>query len=150
MEHEHEDLLRDGSSMRLRAAGVIDDRRVVVGFREAGQVSLYCGVDPVFQFNRKNEIRRVYFNGNRLAAESGRLVHLERSEGVGRLHFETRDVSPETFANLIASLDQWLHQIERCEQWEVQGGDAEEFRQRIQDWCERLLRPFRIAGSANA
>ena len=57
-ERDREDLLRDGRLMPLRGECLIDGVKVVLGFRSQGQLSLYCGPDPVFQFNAARELRR--------------------------------------------------------------------------------------------
>jgi hypothetical protein len=66
-EQDREDLLRDGRAMPLRGECTLSGSQVVIGFRSAGQLSLYCGPDPVFQFNAEQKLRRAFFQGRRFA-----------------------------------------------------------------------------------
>mgnify|MGYP003681535513 CR=1 FL=1 len=75
-EQDREDLLRDGHQMSIRGETIINGIVVTIGFRSLGQLSMYCGADPVFQFNADHQLRRVFFEGERIAADAGRLVLL--------------------------------------------------------------------------
>lgn len=51
---------------------------VVVGFRRNGALSIYFGADLVVQFDPQGRIRRAYWHGDLLKAESGQLVRLQK------------------------------------------------------------------------
>tara|TARA_R110002049_G_scaffold2750_2_gene21496 strand:- start:295574 stop:296080 length:507 start_codon:yes stop_codon:yes gene_type:complete len=110
-EHDRENLLRDGKTMSVRGEATIDGVTVVVGFRDQGQASLYCGVDPVFQFNAQHQLRRVYYHGQRYAADNGNLVLLDRTSSGGRVILKRRRVSSETKHAIVNSVDQWIERI---------------------------------------
>ncbi|NNE01189.1 MAG: hypothetical protein HKN47_28070 [Pirellulaceae bacterium] len=125
-EHDHEDLLRDGRKMPLRGRTQIGDTAVVVGFRQQGQLSLYCGVDPVFQFDLQQKLRRVYFSGERFMAQSGELVQLIRTHRGGRVTFAKRPFGPQQASEILNSSSRWIDQLRGIVKsasngWEVVG-----------------------------
>ena len=61
---------------------------VVAGFRRDGQISLYFGAEPVYQFNDHGEFRRGFWRGCLLKADDRRLVRLRRSEHAELLRSE--------------------------------------------------------------
>ena len=86
-ENDRENLLRDAKMMPVRGETQIDGHTIVIGFRSDSQASLYCDADPVFQFNANNQLRRVYFHGERYAAEQGVLIKLTRESQGGKVVF---------------------------------------------------------------
>jgi len=154
-EHDREDLLRDGRMMGLRGECLVAGTPVVIGFRSAGQVSLYCGSDPVFQFNAESKLRRVYFQGRRFSAEHGRLVELARESRGGKVEFVKTQLDPATESIMLSSLQDWLHKIRdaarsKATLWRVVDGDTNPFREQLLHWLERLPKVPGIAGAPNA
>lgn len=152
-EHDREDLLGEARNMPLRGQCTMDGVVVVVGFRDRGQVSLFCGVDPVFQFNSRNELRRAYFGSCRYRAENGRLVELTRERRGGRVAFETAPAANALVEELMESLRSWIDRIRDAAEtgsWQVVGEPVEQFRSRLQTWLTEVDGQPRIAASPNA
>lgn len=140
-ERDREDLLRDGRNMPLRGERTIDGVQVVVGFRSRGQLSLFCGADPVFQFNRDRDLRRVFFQGRRFAAEQGRLVELIRSSRGGKVQFEVEQVQPSMQKLILASLEDWLQKVrdavdDDATGWRIIGEDANTLQEELVRWLQ--------------
>ena len=111
-EHDREDLLRDGKRMPLRGKAIIDGETIVVGFRSDGQMSLYSGADPVFQFNQSQQLRRAFVEGQRYAAENGTLVKLTRESIGGRVCFERKSITAESELQIRKALSAWIVRIQ--------------------------------------
>ncbi len=154
-EQDREDLLRDGRMMLLRGECLIDGVPVVVGFRSRGQLSLYCGPDPVFQFNAERQLRRVYFRSRRFAAENGCLVELTRLQRGGKVKFESKQVDPQTQMNILSCLSGWLREIRDAVRsnhtdWRIVDGNLSIFRARLSDWFDQDWSNVQIASAPNA
>ena len=152
-EHDREDLLRDGRNMPLRGQCWIDGIKVVVGFRDRGQLSLYCGADPVFQFNEHCQLRRAFCDGNRFAAEKGAIVQLNRTTRGGKVTFESSPVDLETQSSLATSLKSWIDAIRVAtseSRWETADGNSSQFLDRIGQWLEEYPQELVIARTPNA
>lgn len=153
-EQDRENLLRDGKQMGLRAECFIGGVVVVIGCRAQGQVSIYVGSDPVFQFNSSLELRRVFFKGTRYAASQGKLCELVRAGTSGRLRFAMRGIGADVEAAMIASLEANLTRIRASLEaseadWRLVGGDFSEFQSQILDWIADVLVNVKIAESPN-
>ena len=154
-EHDREDLLRDGRQMPARGECVIEGTTVLCGFRDGGQLSLYCGPDPVFQFNSNRELRRVYYDGRRFAAQRGQLAELTRERRGGRVEFVSKTVDAETCSIIMLSLWRWITRIQdalesRPDEWRAANDEASVLRQRLTDWIQSLPTDLPIALSPNA
>lgn len=149
-EQDREDLLKDGKQMGLRAECSIDGVVFVIGFRSQGQVSIYVGSDPVFQFNSSVELRRVFSHGKRYAAIQGRLCELVRSGVSDRLGFVTQAVPDDVETAIVATLELSLARIQGALEgpeadWRLVGGDFAEFQSQLSAWIVRVLSHVRIA-----
>lgn len=154
-ERDREDLLADGTAMPIRGEAILEMKVVLVGFRPGGQVSLYVGPDPVFQFNADNQLRRVYWNENRYSAIDGRLCLLERDRRGGQVTFRNDPVAQKTqdaIRNDIESRLSWLGRAisDASTQWRVVGTDEMDFRRRIEDWLGKMSGSLRIASTPGA
>ncbi len=153
-EQDREDLLSDAKQMLLRAECTIDGVVFVIGFRSQGQVSIYVGPDPVFQFNSSLELRRVFFNGKRYAAIQGRLCELTRQETSGRVRFSPQAILAKVETEIAATLESNLVQIQmalesRQAGWQLVGGDFLGFQRQLSDWLASVLGNVKIAGTPN-
>lgn len=131
-EQDREDLLRDGRAMTLRGEMTIGDTVVVVGFRAGTQMSVYVGADPVYQFNADHQVRRVFYDRQRYAADHGRLLHLQRDTKGGRVQFSPVPITVALEQTILADLQQWLVAIGQTldtgrDSWKVAGDNAEAF-----------------------
>jgi len=148
-EHPREDLLRDGVTMPVRGRWLAPDgQSVFVGFRSNGQMSLYLGEDPVYQFNTQHALRRAFVAGQRYAAEAGRLQRLTAPIRGSRLQFQHVLLDDVTSAGFLAECEARLQMIEaqlatddlRCLEARP---DVAEFIACLRDWCAR--RPARLS-----
>ncbi|WDQ15613.1 hypothetical protein [Rhodopirellula sp. P2] len=80
--HDREDLLIEGVNLpeRARLRHGASGREWVIGWRTGGGPAIYDGPDRVYQFNADNQLRRVYLEGCKLAAQGGKLCELKRAE----------------------------------------------------------------------
>ena len=149
-ENDREDLLRDAKMMPIRGETQIDENMIVIGFRSDGQLSLYCDADPVFQFNAEKELRRVYYNGVRYAAEQGVLVELTRNSQGGKVAFNRQAVSAEIASEIMQVLTTLLSKIAQSAMavWKT-AGDETEFTARVQRWMHEKDLFHVIADSPN-
>jgi hypothetical protein len=79
-ESDREDLLREATALvaRVEFGFVGEIEPIVAGFRRDGAASFYfCGY-PVVQFDLERRVRRGYYRGVLVKAESGKLVTLKR------------------------------------------------------------------------
>ncbi len=151
-EHDREDLLREGRNMPWRGACKTSGVEVVVGFRKQGQVSLFCGVDPVFQFNSVGQLRRVFFNGQRYSADNGKLVSLSRTSRGGRVELVADPVDDSTWVAVRDSMLVWLDSIRLASDagsWRVEGEPVDAFRQRLVRWLDQLPPEPAVADQPN-
>ncbi|QDT04059.1 hypothetical protein K227x_24450 [Rubripirellula lacrimiformis] len=154
-EHDREDLIREGKNMPIRGEVLVDGSPIVIGFRQMGQVSLYCGVAPVFQFNQQHQLRRVFWQDRRFAAQHGRLVELVRPNRGGRVSMVHQDLDDETITDILRSLSQWVAKTQRIADdstanWRTEGATAQVFRQQLLRWLAGLPPTVVIAANANA
>ena len=154
-QQDREDLLQSGRAMPRRAEIDIDGVTVLVGLRSDGQVSLYCGADPVFQFNRKSQLRRVFFEGRRIAAEDGRLYELQQERRGGKVHFERRAMDKSATEAVCAALKRWLGDLRQAvaqgpTDWRVVEPESGVFFDDLQLWLQQLTEPPGIATSPDA
>lgn len=152
MESKHEDLLRDGRTMPVRAATDIEGVRVVVGFRDQGQVSIYCGEDPVFQFNAAAELRRVFLDGQRFTASDGKLVCLERASGTSNIRLEAIPVDEVRVQEILRLLNTWIGKLRGVDpdRWDSGEKVLNAFRIQLDAWLKQLGQDYRIASTGNA
>ena len=159
-QHDREDLLGSGLAMPLRGELEINGVTLLVGFRSDGQVSLYCGTDPVFQFNGNSQLRRVFFQGRRIAAEGGRLMQLEQGLLGGKVRFQRQPVDQSQADEILAVLRRWLSDLRqavdqqpgrwRPDQWRVVEPEPGALHKQLRTWLCELPDPPEIASSPNA
>ncbi len=154
-EHDREDLLRDGRNMPLRGECFIRGVPLIVGFRSQGQMSIYCGADPVFQFNAERQLRRVYYQGRRFAADNGHLFELTRQTRGGKVEFESNQVDPQTQMEILSCLSGWLSAIRdsgksKATDWRIVDDPLNAFRNSLLDWLEQTATGTQIANAPNA
>jgi len=152
-EHDREDLLTEGRNMPWRGEVIIERTPVVIGFRRGGQVSLYCGIDPVFQFNSAPELRRAYFRSTRYRAERCRLIEMQRDKKGGQVRFESQPTDADRQTEILDSASCWLGHLAanvESSNWRVEGESIPCFLARLQHWLSLVPQPIRIAAAANA
>lgn len=153
-EHDREDLIRDGHTMTFRGELDADGVTVLVGFRPQGQLSLYIGADPVFQFNSHGQLRRVYFQGRRFSAERGNLVELIRDSVGGKVQLNRRQIDEDTLSLLRSSALNWIEKIGKRignpdSLARVTGEESIPFRERVTRWIDEHGQSLTIADSPN-
>jgi len=154
-EHDREDLLRDGKQMPLRAECRIEDVVVVIGFRDRGQVSMYFGADPVFQFNENRQLRRVFFEGKRFAAACGKLYELTRRKQDDKLQFLSTEIDEDAESVILKNLDQRLVQLQAAlkmpgSHWKIVGDKPMDFLPLLSAWLKAVSASLVVADAANA
>lgn len=88
-ENDREDLMREATGYTQRGLWLLPDswpeRELFLGLRAGGGLSVYCGQLHVYQFTSCGKLRRVYWNGTRLAASHGALYTISRDRRGGRV-----------------------------------------------------------------
>ena len=153
-ERDREDLLRDGRMMPWRGECSIDGVTVLAGFRRDQQLSLYCGPDPVFQFNSAGKLRRAYVDGRRLTARQGLLVELKRSSRGGKVELESHEIDAASEAEILLLAAAWVRRIRvrltgSDDHWRVVGEEPRAFRDRLLRWIDAGGDPIAIADEPN-
>ena len=84
---------------------------VVIGFRSNGAASIYFGEDPVYQFNRDDELRRSHWRGQRIKAQQRQLKLVQRDSGSSRMHLLTTDLDAPQTKQFVDELANHLEQL---------------------------------------
>ncbi len=151
-ESSREDLLRDGKNFLFRGEVALHACKVVVGFRDLNQCSIYCGEDPVFQFNADAKLRRVFFQGVVYRAAVGELMQMRRSSKGGRVLFDSSQAPNDVMTQIQFSLGEWLANLRVAlgeAEWRVIGESREEFLRRLEVFLSRVSAPVSIAHAPN-
>lgn len=162
-EHAHEDLLREATALvdRVELVAAFEPphgntpsvTRVVVGFRRDGSASVFWDGDPVYQFNRRNELRRGFWQGRMLKAEQGRLVALSRHRTPAAVQLLREPLSASEQQTFLTTLADHLCQLQHA----IQQGQLSIAGQvpadtdvlgRVRDWLVALPLPPTIASHA--
>lgn len=88
-------------------------RTCIVGFRRTGEASIFVGADPVFQFNAAGELRRGFWNGRIVKAESGRLVQLERRQAEGEVQLVRHEFTAAQTSEFLQLATETLNLLKR-------------------------------------
>ena len=151
-----EDLLRDATALvereLFRIAGWSDP--LLIGFRKSGCLSLFCGEDPALHFNSASELRRAFFQQQRLAVAHGQLVILQRKTACQQMRFVSQPLSADQTEELCQALAATIRDIQRAlEQgaYESLGSVPSDARvvRRFLAQCPTLL-PIRVAAQPHA
>ena len=113
LESDREDLLREATALVERGEFSIPgfDESVVIGFRRDGSGSIFCGADPVYQFNTSGELRRAYRSGLLLKAEQGRLIELTRQRTDQQVLLVRRQLSELEHADFLTKMSVHLQTL---------------------------------------
>jgi hypothetical protein len=139
-ESDREDLLAEGVNLPHRGRIRSDEHEWIVGWRAETAVSVFDGVDPVIQFNTSDQLRRVYLNGEKLAAHNRSLTRLARSnDSAGRMKMQGQPLSADEQAAVLQKIQQSLDGLQNALslgkfQVETIGLTADEFVQHVQVW----------------
>ncbi len=155
-EHDREDLVRDGTAMAWRGECEIDGTLVTVGFRAQGQLSLYWGAEFVLQFNQVGQLRRAYWNNQKLAAENGRLAVVHSPQRGAQVKLVRELLTEVAHAEFIQHAGQVLRVLRQSvdEQntglWQRAVPDSQTLHQRLQQWFAESQPSLQIAAQPNA
>ena len=96
-ESDREDLLREATALveriELAPTGQPQREHVTAGFRRGGELSIFFGADPVYQFNASGQLRRAYSDGLLFKAAAGGLVSLRRARRHGEVQLLRHDLT---------------------------------------------------------
>lgn len=155
-EQDREDLMREATALVRRVELQLPGHAepCVVGFRRGGEVSIFVGPDPVFQFNSKHELRRGFWNGRLIKAERGVLVQLERRRTETEVQLVRTELSESRSAEYLQLASKTLRNLQRA----LSSDDLVVLR-RIPDdtdvvtelaaWLELLSDPIAVASAPN-
>lgn len=139
---DREDLLVEGVNLpeRGRVTDLSSARQWIVGWREQSALSLFDGPDQVFQFNTSGRLRRVFLDGQKLAASAGRLTRLtQRAESPGRMTHQQHVLSSEETHHVLERLSASMIELEQAllggrTRIETMGITAEALDARLRSW----------------
>lgn len=112
-EEPREDILREATALvrriELRLPG--EDEHVVIGFRRNDSISIFFGEDPVYQFNAEGELRRGYWHGKLVKAESRKLATLTRVREPGQVSLVRHDLKEAEMGEYIETMTARLENL---------------------------------------
>lgn len=85
----------------------------VVGMRRDGELSIFIGPDPVFQFNNKRQLRRGFWNGQLVKAECGRLVTLDRRRTETEVQLVRNELTEAQTSEFVELASNTVHLLQR-------------------------------------
>lgn len=154
---EREDLLRDAtayvSRVQLHIPSASGQATLFAGFHANGAASFYFDQDPVYHFNRADELRRAFVDDLLLKAEKGRLVTMQRQRAAGEVALVTRVLTEDEQAEFLARADERFNELcdaLREQQFTIEGivdgEEDEDVVQQLVDYLDRL-EAIRVANS---
>jgi hypothetical protein len=155
-EQPREDLLREAVTLVERAELKLADGSpsIVVGFRAGGEISFFMGEDPVYQFNRLQQLRRAFVGGKLIKAEVGKLVALDRQRGEGQSTLLARPLTPSEQQQLLNNAQRQLAELGRTlasGQFQLVGQVPEQANvvRRTIDWLTQHGQALTVADTPN-
>lgn len=155
-EHDREDLLAEATALVERIEFQVPGLAgpVVIGFRRDGCASVYFDQDPVYQFNTRNQLRRVYRGGLRYKAERGSIFALPVRRDAGHVTLQTEQLTVAETDDLVAEMHDLLGRLRTAlnREFSVVGqvpADAD-IVGRCRDWLATLGENIVIAEAPNA
>ena len=130
--------------------------KLFIGLRNDGGWSLYFDEQPVLQFNSRDELRRLFYGGERYAAAGGRLKWLCQDRSGGKLQLTACELPTAQSPSLTHDCGEWLSiaaDLLQSGEYQLLGQYPEPDREWIISLAERLRRvagQLNIAQSANA
>ena len=128
---------------------------IVIGFREDGACSWYFGEAPVFHFNSRQQLRRVFRGEAMYAAAAGTRVRLEREGSGGRIELQRVPIGNDELSGLLTQWTECITSIREVFQngqpvWRGTTTDRHEFASKISQWLNALPETLAIAGSPHS
>ena len=155
-ESDREDLLREATALvercELQMPGWADS--VVLGFRRDGSASVFCGAEPVYQFNIQNQLRRGYRQGSLLKSDQGRLIRLTRERTPTQVLLVRCELLPAEQEEILAEVTlvlQQLRQFLSAGEYALLGQVSAEGKvvERALAWLQSFPFPVQIAAAPN-
>jgi hypothetical protein len=154
-EHPREDLLREATALidRIELTLPGDDESIVIGFRRDGAASIFWGQDEVYQFRADYSLRRGFWHGRLLKAESGQLIELTRQRTADTTFLRRRVLPSSEQIDFMRKLCQRLDRLRTFltgNATTVVGSisaTGTDVRQRVRQWLEQLPADMHIAHS---
>lgn len=124
VEADREDLLKEAVALvrRMEFQPIDSEESIIVGFRQAGWLSVYFGPDRMYQFDDAGRLRRSYINGLLYRTQGTTLAQLQRQ----RSDTETALVRHDLDANALAEFRKqavekirWLEGLLRADDFMV-------------------------------
>jgi len=112
-ESDREDLLREATALvqRVELAVAGYDHPLVCGFRRDGSVSLFCGGEPVYQFNTASQLRRAFVAGRIHKAERGRLIAYSRERSATQVSLVRDELSEDESVTVLTIMQGHLSRL---------------------------------------
>lgn len=155
-EQDREDLMAEASALvrRVEVQLPAQSESWVIGIRRRGEVSIFVGADPVFQFNTAGELRRGFWGGRLVKAEDRRLIRLEKRRTDSEVHLLRHKLTSDETAEFLGVAAETMEALRRG----LAVGDLVTLRQvpsdikvnaELANWLDSLSEPIVIARAPN-
>ena len=108
MEQDREDLMREATALNPRIEWDVpgDVELVVTGWKASGDLSIYLGQDPVYQFDSDGRLRRAYESGFLYRTQGSTMARIHRERSARQTTLVRHDLN-------VAELDEFLTRMRR-------------------------------------
>lgn len=104
-ETDREDLIREATALVRRVELTLpsEPEAIVAGFRRGGELSIYFGGDPTFQFDSAGRLRRAYSGGVLYRTQGTTLAQLDRQRTGSATELVRHDLAPAELQSFLAA-----------------------------------------------
>ena len=105
-EQDREDLVREATGLKNRIEWNVpgEPEPVVTGLKSSGNLSLYFGQDPVYQFDVAGQLRRAYVNGFLYRTQGTTLARIHRERTEAETSLMRYDLTPNELSDVLTSM----------------------------------------------
>jgi hypothetical protein len=100
--------------VELTYPGRAKNENVIAGFRKQGQLALYFGADPVFQFDDRHRLRRAYGEGFLYRTQGHTLARLTRERTAEETLLLRHDLNTDELDEFRKSAKQQLNELHQA------------------------------------
>lgn len=115
-ESDREDLMAEATALRRRIALQVPgfDDEVIAGFRDAGQLSIFFGSDPVYQFDENGLLRRAFVEGSLYRSQGTTLARLTRERTETTSSLIRHDLNGAEIVAFLATMFETLRTLQHA------------------------------------
>ena len=112
-ESDREDLFAEAVAMEVRSewTAPVEPQVVTIGFRATGELSVYFGQDPFYQFDVEGRLRRALVDSFLYRSQPPGLARLDRQRTEAGTTLMRHDLSPAELEAFVETMRQRLRQF---------------------------------------